>query len=68
MQHPIIEQIVQILETLPLDLQQRVLEFAQTLSVRQPVGVSGTELLQFVGTIPPEDLELMKQAIEEDCE
>ena len=31
-------------------------------------GTSGKELLKFVGTISKEDLEIMKQAIEEGCE
>lgn len=31
-------------------------------------GTPGKELLRFVGTIEPDDLILMQQAIEEDCE
>jgi hypothetical protein len=31
-------------------------------------GTPGRELLQFAGTIEPDDLALMKQAIEEGCE
>ena len=30
--------------------------------------VSGKDLLQFAGSIPPEDLEIIRKAIEEDCE
>jgi trans-aconitate methyltransferase len=33
-----------------------------------PRGVPGSELLQFAGTIPSGDLELMKQSIEKDCD
>ncbi|HEX2077928.1 MAG TPA: hypothetical protein VHG08_09470 [Longimicrobium sp.] len=31
-------------------------------------GLSGDELLRFVGTISPEDLDLMERIIEEECE
>ena len=37
-------------------------------TVEQPVGVSGKQLLKFRGFIPPDELEQMSQAIEEDCE
>jgi RHH-type transcriptional regulator, rel operon repressor / antitoxin RelB len=33
-----------------------------------PRGTPGKDLLQFAGTISPDDLEAMKQAIEEGCE
>jgi hypothetical protein len=51
--------------------QARVVDFARTLTgnSNRPIrGVPGKELLKFVGTIPHEDLEEMKKAIEEDCE
>jgi hypothetical protein len=31
-------------------------------------GVPGRQLLRFAGAIPPDDLDLMRQAIEADCE
>jgi hypothetical protein len=31
-------------------------------------GVQGQQLLQFVGSIPPNDLPVMREAIERDCE
>jgi hypothetical protein len=31
------------------------------------VGIPGKDLLQFAGLIDPDDLALMRQAIEEDC-
>jgi len=46
--------------------QFKTLEFLRTLN-GTPRGTPGSELMEFVGTIPHEDLELMKQAIEEDC-
>jgi hypothetical protein len=56
------------LDILPEDLQRQVLEFAQALQVFAQRGVPGKELLQFAGTIPLDDLELMRQAIKDDCE
>jgi len=35
---------------------------------RQPRGVPGTTLLKFAGTIPKEELRLMEQSIDDDCE
>ena len=62
-----IQEIVQRLENLSPGKQRQVLdftlEFSDELSKRYP----GGKLLKLVGTISPEDLEIMKQAIEEDC-
>jgi hypothetical protein len=49
------------------DQQFEALQFVRALN-GTPRGTPGSELMEFVGTIPHEDLELMKQAIEEDCE
>ena len=62
----IIERVVREMENMPRDQQYRVLEFARALTI--PRGVPGRELLKFAGTIPAEDLRLMSEAIEEDCE
>lgn len=49
----------------------RVLDFTRELATRESsrkVGDTGGALLAFAGSIPKEDLEAMKRAIEEDCE
>ena len=56
------------LNKLPLEQQQRVLEFARTLIAPAVQGVCGTTLLQFAGKIDPLDLDSMSQAIKQDCE
>lgn len=56
------------LNKLPLEQQQRVLEFARTLIAPALQGVCGSTLLQFAGKIDPVDLDLMSQAIEQGCE
>jgi hypothetical protein len=62
-----IREIIQRLETLSPGQQRQVLDFTLELSGESPKGISGKELLKFVGLFPPEDLEEIKQAIEEDC-
>ncbi len=53
---------------LPLPQQQQVLEYARSLSKLPLKGVPGMSLLRFAGTIEADDLEQMKQAIEDGCE
>ena len=63
-----IQEIVQRLEKLTLGQQRQVLDFTLELSGESPKGIPLPELLEFAaGLFPPEDLEEIKQAIEEDC-
>jgi hypothetical protein len=64
----IINEVIKRLEIMPQHLQQRVLEFTQALVEAEIRGTSGQQLLQFAGSIPPSDLQLMREAIEQDCE
>ena len=68
MSTPIIEQVVEELKGLPDEQQRQVLEFARSLTISTPRGTPGRDLLKFVGTIPKESAELMRKAVEEDCE
>ena len=65
-------ELLSYLGQLPADDQARVVDFARTLagSAQSPPlrGTPGKELLRIVGMIPPEDLEVMQRAIEEECE
>jgi len=45
--------------------QQQVLDFAQFLAMKKPVGVPGKELLSLAGTISHEDAKIMREASEE---
>jgi hypothetical protein len=60
--------VMEQLETLPEDLQQRVLEYVSALQMSARRGVPGKPLLPFAGTIAQDDLALMRQAIGEECE
>jgi hypothetical protein len=58
--------VAEQISTLPETLQQKVLEFVQALKISERHGVHGKELLRFAGTIPPDDLQLMQKAIDDD--
>ena len=62
------DQIIEQLKMMPQDLQYQVLEFARNLTSSKIKGVPGKQLLRFVGSIPKEDLQLMSEAIKQDCE
>ena len=64
----IVEKVIEQLKGLPQELQWRVLEFTRSLAVSAPRGVAGMQLLQFAGTIPLDDIKVMRQAIEQGCE
>ena len=69
MTHSLIKQeIVKQLDQLPLELQQRVLDFTQALVLSLPKGVPGKRILRFAGILEPEDAQAMAQAIEAGCE
>ncbi len=59
--------VIEQLETLPENLQRQVLAFVQALQMVVRRGIPGKQLLEFAGAIPLDDLELMRQAIEEGC-
>ncbi len=62
--HSIIEKV----DRLPFDLQRKVLDFAQALSLSIPKGIQGKNLLQFAGTIEKKDLVIMEKEINKQCE
>ncbi len=64
----VMDRLVDQLRVLPNELQWRVLEFTRSLAASMPHGVPGSQLLQFAGAIPANDLQLMRQAIEQGCE
>ena len=63
-----IQEIVEQLDKLTPGQQKQVLDFALEFSGELSKRYPGEKLLKLVGTISPEDLEIMKQAIEEGCE
>ncbi len=63
-----IQEILERLKNLSSGQQRQVLDYVLELSGETPKDLSSKELLKLVGTISKEDLEIMKQAIEEGCE
>lgn len=68
METSIVTQVVERLSGMPDNLQRRVLEYVEALDASVRNGVPGRELLQFSGTIAPDDLGVMQAAIEAGCE
>jgi hypothetical protein len=68
MDSPIFKEIKKKIKTLPDNLQRQVLIFVDALQVSSQRGSPGKLLLDFAGTISPDDLTLMGQAIESGCE
>jgi len=64
----IIDEVVQQLRIMPQHLQWQVLEFVRVLVKSEVQGTPGKQLLRFAGSILPDDLHLMREAIEQDCE
>lgn len=62
------KEILDQMGRLSLEQLQRVLDFISNLAGRRPAGVPGKELLVFAGAIDRQDLDAMKQAIEDGCE
>ncbi len=71
MEATIEEQLIARVRSLSPTQQQQILTQLQKAAPPQtgtPPGVPGTAWKQFAGSISPEDLGLMEQAIEEGCE
>jgi len=62
------KEIINQIGMLDYEHQRRVLDFVRALAVTNPKGVPGKELLSFAGTFPADDLKVMEQAIEDNCE
>ena len=65
---PIIDEVVEQLKVMPQPLQKQVLEFVRSLVKAEVRGTPGQQLLRFAGSIPSDDLQLMREVIEQDCE
>lgn len=68
MSSSIIDEVIEQLRAMPQHLQCQVLDFARTLVKVEVRGTPGQQLLRFAGAISPDDLQLMREAIEEGCE
>ena len=62
------KEIIDQIGKLDYDRQRRVLDFVRDLAVTKPKGVPGKQLLSFAGSFTSNDLKVMEQAIEDNCE
>jgi hypothetical protein len=62
-----IQEIVERLDKLNPWQQKQILNYVLSFLGEPIRGTPGKDLLKFVGLFPPEDLEQIKRAIEEDC-
>ncbi len=62
------DEIAKLLHGVTEPQKRRLLEFARETMSGELRGIPGQDLLTFAGRIPKEDLEKMRQAIEEGCE
>jgi hypothetical protein len=65
---PIIDEVINQLNEMPQHLQWQVLEFVRALAKSKVRGTPGWQLLRFANSIPLDDLQLMHEVIEQDCE
>jgi hypothetical protein len=65
---PIVRQIRKKLDLLPIEKQQQVLAYIQSLLTPLPPGASGKAIAQFAGMIESAELEKMSRAIKDQCE
>ena len=63
----IVDEVAEKLKGIPRHLQWQVLQFVRSLVSMRVQGTSGQQLLHFAGSIPLDDLQLMSEAIEQDC-
>jgi hypothetical protein len=68
MNTPVVDKVIEQLRALPSEMQWRVFEFTRALATSAPRGVPGQQLLKFAGTVSPDDLLLIQQAVEDGCE
>ena len=65
---PVLDQIVEQVRALPDNLQHQVLTFVRSLRTVTERGTHGSLLLKFAGGISTNDVDSMREAIENDCE
>jgi hypothetical protein len=62
------DEVVEQLKLMPQHLQWQVLEFVRALVKAEVRSTPGQQLLCFADSIPTDDLQVMREEIEQDCE
>jgi len=66
--HPIKDKIISELESLSEEQQKKLLDYTLKLKLSMRESRTGSKLIKFSGSISKADLNVMKKAIDEDCE
>lgn len=62
------DEIITRLDGLTLDQLEKVLKLVRSMTPQLPPAQPVENLLKYIGSIPPEDLQAIAAAIEEECE
>jgi hypothetical protein len=62
------DELLSRIDQLPVELQRRVIAFANALVLSNPKGTPGRDLLRFAGTLDEDSAREMQEAIEDACE
>jgi hypothetical protein len=62
------DELLSRIDQLPVELQRRVIAFADALVLSNPQGTPGRDLLRFAGTLDEDSAREMQEAIEDACE
>jgi len=62
------DELLSRIDQLPVELQRRVIAFADALVLSNPKGTPGRDLLRFAGTLDEDSAREMLEAIEDACE
>jgi hypothetical protein len=62
------DELLSRIDQLPVELQRRVIAFADALVLSNPKGTPGRDLLRFAGTLGEDSAREMQEAIEDACE
>lgn len=62
------DELLARIDQLPVELQRRVIAFADALVLSNPKGTPGRDLFRFAGTLDEDSAREMQEAIEDACE
>lgn len=68
MDNNIIPEVIDHIKYLPRNVQKQVLDYVRELKKIHETGTQGERLLRFAGSISAEDLKIISDAIEKECE
>ena len=68
METSILREIIEQVRILPDNMQYKVLSIIKELRMQTQQGIPGITLLQFLGSIPAQDIDQIRETIQSGCE